>query len=119
MKKFHKTLLGLSLVTLMLLPVQANEQHSHPQGQSGHNMEMMKKMKEHHQQMMEKMKQHDQMMQKELQVLDKLKGEAKLNKMAEILKKIIQHQIKMREHMQNMHQHMVGMKQQHDMKHQH
>lgn len=113
MKKLQKTLLALFCGALLFQPAYAetpNTAHSHSQGQNmPQNMMNMSKMHEQHQKMMEMMNAYDHMMKQELQALDKLKGEAKINKMADILKKMFEHQSKMHAQMGTMHMHMEDM----------
>jgi len=99
MKIINKRLLSLSVFALaIILPVQAQEAP----------MQDMK-MHQNHSEMMKMMTDYDTEMKAELKSLRGLKGDAKINKLTEILSKMLMHQEKMHVNMQKMHEGMMLM----------
>ena len=98
MKNIKKTVLSLSVLALAILPVQANEAPAQDM-----------KMHQNHTEMMKMMADYTNEMKAELKSLNSLKGDAKINKMAEILSKMLMHQEKTHANMQKMHESMMPM----------
>lgn len=122
--KIHNKILGLMVSAVLLtggslVYAQANHNHTnntptaqHQDGkmQSGqmHMHNMHKKMKEH-------MKKMDVEMQRLMTAIDAAKGEDKVNLMADMLRKMVNHRQMMHKKMEGMHQQMMGQMKNHSM----
>ena len=98
MKNINKIVLSLSVLALAILPVQANEAPAQDM-----------KMHQNHTEMMKMMTNYENEMKAELKSLRGLKGDAKINKVTEILSKMLMHQEKMHANMKKMHEGMMLM----------
>lgn len=91
MKSLHKFALTAGFLLMAVLPAQSQ----------GYMMNMSQ-MQQHHQVMMNMMTEYEKSMNTELQALKKLKGEAKVNKLEEIVNVMYSHQVQMHGQMLSM-----------------